>query len=327
MKFLNDHIKSGQFKNVYLVYGEERYLVQQYKNRLKEAMIGEDTMNYTYFEGRKTDVNQLIDVFDTLPFFAEKKLVLIENSGYFKSANDKLTDYIHRLPPYLYLVFIEEEVDKRGKLYKAVNQQGYAAEMKYQSEGVLDKWITGLVQKEGKQISGPAKRLLLTKCGVEMENIRSETEKLICYCMDRAQIEEADVEAVCTTRTANRIFDMVTAIALHRQRQALELYYDLLLLKEPPMRILYLITRQFNLLLQVRELSEQHLDNATMARQMGIAPFLVGKYLGQAKGFSSATLKEALYDMASMEEAVKTGNMQDQAAVELIIIKYSRKEG
>lgn len=326
MKFLNDHIRNNEFKSIYLLYGEENYLVQQYKNRLKTAIIGDDTMNYAYFEGNKIDVEQLIDICDTMPFFAEKRLVIVENSGFFKTSAEKLAEYVKQMPEYLHIIFVENEVDKRNRLYKAVNDKGYVCEMKYQDEAVLAKWIAGILQKENKKITRQAIMLLLDKCGVEMEQIYVELEKLICYCIDKEAIEEQDVEAVCSMRTVGKVFDMVTAIALHNQKKALDLYNDLVLLKEPPMKILYLVTRQFNLLLQVKELSSQHIDNKTMAQQMGIAPFLVGKYLTQAKGFSKDALRTALFDMADMEEAVKTGNMQDNLAVELIIVKYSRKE-
>ena len=56
------------------------------------------------------------------------------------------------------------------------------------------------------------------------------------------------MEEICTKRVSSRIFDMVNAIADKQQKKALDLYYDLLALKEPAMRILFLITRQFNML-------------------------------------------------------------------------------
>ena len=105
----------------------------------------------------------------------------------------------------------------------------------------------------------------------------------------------------------------------------MELYYDLLLLKEPPMRILYLLARQFNGILQVKESLMRGNANAQIAREMGVAPFIVGKYAAQAKYFESAQIKEALRDFAETEEAVKTGKIEDKLGVELMIIKYSQK--
>ena len=91
MKSLNEDIKTGQFKQVYLLYGEEAYLKKQYKDRLTRAMLPEgDTMNYAYYEGKGIDGAELIDLAETMPFFAERRLIVVENSGFFKSAEPQL---------------------------------------------------------------------------------------------------------------------------------------------------------------------------------------------------------------------------------------------
>ena len=262
---------------------------------------------------------------DTLPFFADKRLIIIENSSFFKSANDEMADYLKNTPDYLIIVFIESEVDKRNKVYKAVNSNGYICEMKQQPTSVLIKWIAGILKKEEKTIDRQAIELLLSKTGASMDNIRSELDKLISYCLDKSEITQQDVEAICTTQTVSRVFDMITAIAMKRQHQALELYYDLLTLKEPPMRILYLIVKQFNGILQVKEELADGMGNAQIASKMGVAPFIVGKYVTQAKYFSIDEIKQALNDCVDVEERVKNGKLEDKMAVELIIIKYSKK--
>ncbi len=325
MKVINEHIKSGEYSSVYLIYGEEEYLKKQYKDKLKNAIIGEDTMNYSYFEGKECSSKDIIEIGNTLPFFAEKRLIIIENSSFFKTSNDEMADYIKNIPDYLIIVFIENEVDKRNKVYKAVNSNGYICEMKQQPTSVLIKWIAGILKKEEKTIDKQAVELLLSKTGVSMDNIRSELDKLISYCLDKSEITVQDVEAVCTTQTVSRIFDMITAIAMKRQHQALELYYDLLTLKEPPMRILYLIVKQFNGILQVKEELANGIGNAQIASRMGVAPFIVGKYVTQAKYFTIDEIKSALNDCVDIEERVKNGKLDDKMAVELIIIKYSKK--
>ena len=119
-----------------------------------------------------------------------------------------------------------------------------------------------------------------------MENISSELEKLISYTLGRDVITEEDVEAICTTQVSNKIFDMITAIANRQTRKAMDLYEDLLTLKEPPMRILFLIARQFNQILQVKELMGQGMDKSTIASRMKLQPFVAGKIMLQAKTFS-----------------------------------------
>ena len=98
MKFLNEHIKNNTFKQVYLIYGEETYLVYQYRDRLKQAIIGDDTMNYSCYEGAKIDIKELLTTADTLPFFAERRLIVVQDSGFFKSSTEGLAEYIRSMP-------------------------------------------------------------------------------------------------------------------------------------------------------------------------------------------------------------------------------------
>ena len=324
MKVINDDIKKGEFKSVYLLYGEEEYLKKQYRDRLKNAIAGDDTMNYSYYDSDNASVKDIIDVCETLPFFAQKRLVIMENTGFLKSSNDELADYIKHIPDYLVIVMVEKDVDKRNKVYKAVDSVGYVCEMKPQTTATLEKWIAGLLAKDNLKISREACDLILDKTGAGMDYIRQETEKLVSYCQGRDVVTVEDVEKVCATQTTSHIFDMISAIANKKQQQALDLYYDLLELKEPPMRILYLIVRQFNGILQVKDLMSRGISGKEIASKIGVAPFVVGKYQAQAKYFEMNTLLDALNECAKTEEAVKQGRLNDRLGVELIIIKYSK---
>ena len=68
---------------------------------------------------------------ETLPFFAQKRLVIMENTGFLKSSNDELADYIKHIPDYLVVVMVEKDVDKRNKVYKAVDSVGYICAVSY----------------------------------------------------------------------------------------------------------------------------------------------------------------------------------------------------
>ena len=116
MQTINEDIKNGTFKPVYLLYGEEAFLKQSYKKKLRAAISGDDTMNYNYFEGKGLDVNELISLADTMPFFSERRLILIEDSGFFKTSSEALAEYLPTMPDTTCIVFVEEAVDKRNKL-------------------------------------------------------------------------------------------------------------------------------------------------------------------------------------------------------------------
>ena len=218
---------------------------------------------------------------------------------------------------------MEESVDKRSKLYKAAAKCGNPVEFKEQTDETLARWIGARIRKENKGMSRAAYNSFIEKTGTDMENIDKELEKLLCYCMDKEVIELSDVEAVTTEQITNKVFEMVDAIASHRQKRALELYYDLLALKEPAMRIMYLISRQFNILMNVKAMTNKGFGNKDIASKAGCPEWAVRKYQAQCRAYSLDDLKQAVRDGVAYEEAVKTGRMNDQMAVELFIVQYS----
>lgn len=324
MQTLNQDLKEKTFRQVYLLFGDEPYLVGNYKKRLREAIAGDDTMNFNYFEGKNLDVKEIISLADTMPFFSERRLILIDGSGFFKSAPEELVDYLPQMPDTTCMVFCESEVDKRNKLYKKIKDLGHAAELSKQDASQLMNWAVGILAKDGKKITRQVMEYFLERTGDDMENIRTELEKLICYTLDRDVITKEDVEAVGTVHVTNRIFDMVSAIVAGNTRKAMDLYEDLLTLKEPPMRILFLIARQFNQLLQVKELAAQGNDKSKIASKIKVPPFVAGKLMVQAKAFSKEQILSYVELCVESEEAVKTGRLSDRMAVELLIARNYR---
>lgn len=321
MQRINNDIKQNNFKQIYLLYGEERYLKKQYTDRLHKAMCNEgDSMNTHFYEGKDISVGEIIDLAETLPFLSERRVIFISNSNLFKSGGEKMAEYLASPNETTYFVFTESEVDKRSKLFKAVQNNGCVVEFGVQDENTLKRWIAGIVGRDNKKIAERTVTLFLTKTGTDMENIQMELEKLLCYCMDRDVITDEDVEAVCVNRISNHIFDMVNAIASGNTKKALSLYYDLLALKEPAMRILFLIARQYNLLLQTKELKQKGFSDKDIASKIGVPPFVAGKYVAQASRFKTSDLKAFVKRCVETEEAVKTGHMNDVISVELLIV-------
>lgn len=323
MRNINQDIKNQTYKRIYLLYGDEAYLRRQYKDRLKQGICGDDTMNYSYFEGKSAKAEDIMAMLDTMPFFADRRLVVIENSGFFKSANEKLLEYLSQIPDTSVAVFVEEEIDKRSKMFKKVKDLGYICELSQQKPAVLEKWINGLLKAEGKKMNGPALDYFLAVCGNDMNHIISELEKLISYTGDREIITIDDMNEICSTVTVSKIFDMIDAMGNKNRTKTLSLYYDMIEVKEPPMRILYMLSRQFNIMLGAGELAAGGMNAKEIAAKMGLAPFVVNKALGQTGKFKSSDLKNALRECIGVEEEVKNGKMEDKIGVEMILVKYA----
>lgn len=321
---IDKDIKAGVFPRVYLLCGEETYLVRQYRNKLQKALtLPGDTMNVSFFTGEQADPRKIISLADTMPFFAERRCLFIDDSGLFQKSCDELAEYIEQIPDTACLIFTESGVDKRGKLYKRVKKYGSIVEFTRLSKKDLQLWMKERFRQNKKTLTLPVCDLLLDKCGNDMEILSREMEKVFSYTLEKDNITEEDVEAVCSTQTADRIFDMIDELAAGKQREALEIYYDLLLRREAPMRILILSTRHFNRLLQVKELYEKGVNDREAAYQVGIYENYLWKYQKQARKFSYERLLQALEDGVAAEEEIKTGQMNDRLAAELYLVRCS----
>lgn len=325
MQTLNQDIREKNFKRVYLLFGDEPFLLNSYKKKLREAVTDGDTMNFNYFEGKGPDLHEIISLADTMPFFAERRLILIDGSGFFKGPQEELSEYLPRIPETTCMVFCESDVDKRGKLYKKVKAVGYAAELKKQGAADLMKWAGGILARDGRKITRQVMEYFLERTGDDMGSIYMELEKLICYTAGREVITKEDVDAVGSVHVENRIFEMVSAIVSGNIKKAMDLYEDLLVLKEPPMRILFLIARQFNQLLQVRELTEKGSQRSEIASALKVPPFVAGKLMSQAKTFDKRQLLSYVEFCVDVEQAVKSGRLSDRLAVELVIAGKAEK--
>ncbi|MBQ7613611.1 MAG: DNA polymerase III subunit delta [Butyrivibrio sp.] len=318
---LNEDIANGTFKPCYLLYGDEAYLRMQNRDKLVKALGGAaNSMNFNRYEGDNISPTEIIDMAETMPFLSDRRVILVENSGFFKSGCPELAEYLKSPSETTLFIFVEKEVDKRKDIYKAVSKAGFEMECVVQDEELLKKWIRSKVASEGKEISPRAQAMLIDRVGTDMSNISTEIEKLVCYCIDRGSITEEDIDAVCANYLTSRIFAMTDAISAQDQKRAMELYYDLLALKEPPAKILSLITRQFNIMLQVKEMSENRRPSGEIASALKIMPFLVGKYQNWARNYSFDQLRDALELCASNDEAVKKGKLDYIISVEMVII-------
>lgn len=324
MKKIQDDISKNQYEKAYLLYGEEPYLKIQYKNKLVKALVEDgDTMNYHCYSGKGLNIREIIDLAETMPFFAERRVILLEDTGFFKNKSPELAEYFAQLPDHVCMIFSESEVDKRNTSYKAIKTAGYIAEFQLQNEKTLGRWAAAILGKEGKRITQKDMDLLLMRTGTDMGMIHSELEKLIAYTDGKDIITARDILEITTTQIQNKIFDMVRAVTEHDQKKALDLYYDLLALKEPSMRILFLLSKQYRQLFQVKRMQNLGMAQPEIAASLKLPTFALRNLSSCTRYYTEAELEAAVRDFAEVEEAVKTGQLGDVLSVELMIVKYS----
>ena len=353
MKEIKKQIKEKSFYKVYLLTGDEPYLILQAKHMLKNGMIREgDTMNYAEFTDAKVDINTLQELAFTYPFFSEKRLLLLDGTGILKTGKDEFVNIMDNMPETTCILICESEVDKRSKVYKWIKKNGYIGEFlkKNQTEKVLLRWIAALLGKEKKQIRENDAIYFLQKVGDDMFQIKNETDKLIAYVGEKEEITKEDIDAITSGEVQDKIFvpffttkTAGSGIGLSLCKQimnqhggnitvysepgkgskpaALGYYNDLILLKEPPMHILFLIVRQYRILHIISNMRTLRKPDDAIAKTAGIPRFAIRKNEQQLRGYGEKTLERCIEECIQIEEDIKTGKIGDQIGVEALICK------
>lgn len=278
------------------------------------------------------DIAKIVDVCETLPCFSEKKLVILKNTSFFKAGKKEsgskkhdLEALIGNIPPYTCLVFCEKEVDKRLRLVKEVSKNGLVVEFKQQQQNVLIKWILGEAKRNKKIISVEACTKLVEYSDCYMFNIKQEMDKLYLYVGERQEVTVDDIEKVCTKSISVRIFDLINNIAIGNQYLALKNLKEMLILKEPVPKIMFMIIKQIRQLLELKTLLQEGLTLRDCVSIMKIAPYAGEKMAQQIRNFSMEKLKGILNEMLQLDYKVKTGEIKDIVAVEVLITKLCKK--
>ena len=327
MTELKNDFKTNQFKSVYLLYGEEPYLMRYYANLFTERLLADDMMNSASFEGKEFDVDEVMDAADTLPFLSDQRLVYVRDSGLLttgrKDDTEALAKYLPTIPESTILIFVETAIDKRNRLFKQISTQGRAVECKIPDDSELVRWVTNIFKKKGKEIHPQTARVLLSTVPKGMDAVYAEVDKLGDFVGDRVTITPEDIQTVCTKSLEARIFDLVGAVCSGQTEKALVQYHNMLVMKEQPLMMLAMMARQFRLILQCKACTEKRMMQSEIAATLGLRDFIVRECLKQGQNFTANRLIEALADCQDTDNRIKTGLMDGELGVELLIVRYS----
>jgi DNA polymerase-3 subunit delta len=269
-------------------------------------------------------------------------LISGEDSGNDSASGDDtsqaLAEFLPKIPESSVVLFTEQpdekkpggekgkaSVDKRGRLFKAVGKCGLAVEFSVPDERMLRRWVMGRLGAEKIRITDQTLDTFLAMTGSDMSHISMETEKLISYAGQGGVIRTEDVEALTSEILEGKIFRMLDLIVQHERGAALELYHDLLALKEPPARIFILLMRQFDRLLLVRSILDRGGSVGSVMEESGLIRWQAEKAMRQARGFQTDSLRLIVEMCADLQERAQSGRIDMRLALEMMIIRTSMR--
>lgn len=330
-------IKNNELKRVYLLYGNEMYLKDYIIFDIKKKYIDKafESLNLIYIDGKETSTDSIINACETLPFMADKKIVVVEDLPLFttkKEASDvdeeELCSYLRRLNISTCLIFInsEEKIDNRKKVIKTIKQNGEIVQLSKLKDADLIKWIQSIFSKNNKKVSRADIQHFLNQVSYydpssnrTLYDLENEINKICNYLGDRTTVEKGDIEKGVIKSLQNNVFTLVDALGQRKADKALSIFNDMILDNEPIQLIFHMIIRQIRMLVLTKLYEEKGYSQGDIAQKINAPAFVVKKLVSQTRNFSLNKLYSVLEKALDADRAIKTGKIEWKLAVEMFI--------
>jgi len=310
----NRAVEKGELAPLYLLFGDEPYLVERGVKKLLERAVdpGFRDFNLNVFYGNECKGDEVFGAAQTLPMFADRRVVLVKKGGELSAgAMEILLSYLQDPSPGTCLILQAEKVDGRKKFFAEFKKRGEVVEFKRPYENQLGPYVRDEVRAAGKKIDGAAAELLAYLVGNNLQELVSQIEKLCIYCGKNDLIGVADVKAIVSDTKVESVFEFTDALGAKDLAKALRMLTTLLQDGEAPLRVLGAVARHYRQLWQVRELLDRKVPSSELAKASGINPYFLKKVTDQARNYQVGELKLIFERMLELDLAFKSGGRSD----------------
>lgn len=309
---------------VYLLYGEEEFLVDQAITLFNQYVVDEGTrdFNYDVFYAKESPPSTILDVAETLPMMAPRRVVVIKDVEKWNEPEWSLFDkYFEDPSDSTVLVLVAKAVDKRKKTIKRLIESAEAIEFKKLYDNQVPQWIQYMVQRAGLTIERDAVALLQQFVGNNLLDIQSEVQKLAQFLGDRKQILVKDVIDVVSKIKVQSVFDLSRAIGESDKAKALLCLSQLLAHGQNEVAILALISRHVRILRLVKKAKQEGQKGPQIASRAGVSPYFLAEYEAQSRNWTDKKIEKTVKALLDTDRALKSSPLSSHIWLENFIIQ------
>ncbi|MFX3616029.1 MAG: DNA polymerase III subunit delta [Sporolactobacillus sp.] len=317
---------------VYLLYGTQAYLIQMMKkNILNEALSAEEKeFNFSRYDLTETPLKQALEDAETIPFFGEKKVVVLENAFFLSAERVKskveqdgsqLEAYLEQPSPDAIVILIApyEKLDRRKKIVKILERSAKVHELSRLTDSTIFHLMATIAAKYGSVLTREGYDQLVGSVGPDLGRLAHEVGKCALYCGADQSIDRAIALKIGSRSIETNVFLLVNQVMKKNTAAALHLLHELVRMKEEPLKLLALLERQFRIVYQVCYYQQAGYTQSSMAAKIGIHPFAVKMATDQARLYAPAMIISALKKCSEVDYQIKTGQVDKLMALELLI--------
>lgn len=337
---IESNLKAGKTSNLYLLYGEERYLLENVLKRIKK-LFGEMINGINYIQIDKDNISEIISDIETPAFGYPQKLIIAKDTGLFQKSKkgtkassvekkdnkfeNVLADYINEniglINDSVVLVFVENDVDKNN-LYKAIDKNGWVCNFEKQKEIELVKRLKSICNAYKVNVDSTTLNYFIENCGTSLQDLINEIRKQIEYVGQNGTITKQSIDVLATKQFESIIFDLTDNLGRKNIQSALQVLKNLLNAKEPIQKIFITLYNHFKKLYITKIAIKDKINIAESLKLKPNQTFLVNKYTMQSKYFKEEELRAILQEFIDLDYKVKNGMIDINIGLESILCRY-----
>lgn len=339
---LENSLKQGKLENIYLLYGEERFLLDNCVKKIKK-IFGEMINGINYIQIDSNNIQEIISDIETPAFGYPTKLIIAKDTGLFQKSTrknkkveetpkkdenkfeKKLADYIKEnistIQDGVILLFVEQDADKNA-LYKAIDELGIVCNFEKQKPAELAKRIKAICNAYKVNIDGQIINYFIESCGTSLADLINEIRKQIEYVGENGTITKETIDLLGIKQFESIIFDLTDNLGKKNIEESLKVLKNLIYAKEPIQKIFITLYNHFKKLYITKIAVNENLNLAESLNLKANQTFLAGKYRMQSGYFKEAELKKLLKEFIDLDYKVKNGMMDINVGLESILCRY-----
>ena len=328
VKDLESDINNKTLKGIYILFGEEKYLQEEYLRRIKKT-FGDISLGINYILLDENSISSLISDIETPAFGYEKKLIVIRNSNIFKKdyklpIKDRFKEYVNEnidiINESCIIVFIEDTIHKMD-LYKVVEKVATIVETKFMKPPEIRAKLKKICSMYKVNAIDNTLDYLIEISGTNMQDLINEIRKLIEYAGESGEIKKEDIDKLSIKDVQAVIFDLTDYLGEKNIKKALSVLDDLIYNKEPIQKIIITLYNHFRRLYLTKLAI---IEKRNILQTLNLKPnqtFLINKYQKQANYFSIEEIKNILIELIDLDYNYKSGLIDLDIGLKSILCK------
>ncbi len=297
VKIVSD-IQSGNIKPIYFLMGEEPYYIDKISEFIEENILSEEEkgFNQMVLYGRDITIEDIVDNAKRFPMMAERQVVIVKEAQDLSRTIENLVSYVDNLQPstVLVLCYKYKTIDKRKKLYKAIQKVGLVYESKKLYENQIADWIRRVLQGKNYKIEAKATLMLVEFLGPDLSKISNELDKLMVVLPVNSAITPKDIEENIGISKDYNNFELRKAVGEKNILTVNKIinHFAQNQKANPMVMTISLLNSFFTQLLIFHSLKDK--SNSSVARALGVNPYFVQDYTTAGKNYPMRKVSQVI---------------------------------